>query len=243
MLCDCSLCNFTLGRTTCSRDTDGRLKKSGPRVRDEEFEALKHARHLGLPVPTAHEYSPDTRTIWMDFVEGETLESIWPDLSEDDKKSIARQLRDFISLMRADRQDHISIGNINGPARDCRRYKDYAGGPFTDEKDFNDFLLNLYPQCPHAIRESLAATMRSDHSILFTHGDLSPRNIIVRDGKIRALVDWEFAGWYPEYYEYVKFFECQTDCKDWKHFAPYIFETAYGEELVIQQAILRWQRS
>lgn len=158
-------------------------------MRDEEFEALKHARHLGLPVPTAFEYSPDTRTIWMEFVEGETLESTWPDLSEDDKKSIAQQLGHLISLMRADRQDHVSIGNINGPARDCRRYKDYTGGPFTDEKDFNDFLLNLYPQCPNTIRQSLAAMMRSDHGIHFTHGDLSPRNIIVKDEKIHALVD------------------------------------------------------
>lgn len=217
--------------------------KSGPRVRDEEFEALKYARHLGLPVPTAYEFAPDTRTIYMDFVEGETLESVWPALSEDEKKSFARQLGRLVSLMREGRQDRVLIGNIDGPARDCRRYKDYTGGPFTDERDFNAFLLNLYPQCPHAVRESLFKMMRSDHSIRFTHGDLSPRNVIVKNGEIRALVDWEFAGWYPEYYEYVKFFECKTDCRDWKNFSEYIFETAYGEELVIQQAILRWQRA
>lgn len=41
---------------------------------------------------------------------------------------------------------------------------------------------------------------------MFTHGDLSPRNIIVLNDKIVGIVDWEEAGWFPEYWEYVKFF-------------------------------------
>ena len=37
----------------------------------------------------------------------------------------------------------------------------------------------------------------------FTHGDLAPRNIMVReDGTITAIVDWDSAGWFPEYWEY-----------------------------------------
>jgi hypothetical protein len=38
----------------------------------------------------------------------------------------------------------------------------------------------------------------------FSRADLCTRNIIVRDGKIAAMVDWQFAGWYPEYWEYTK---------------------------------------
>lgn len=218
------------------------MKKSGPRVRVEEFEALKHARTLGVPVPAVHEFSSETRTILMDFVEGASLESVWPTMSESEKKSIARKLGRFISLMRSDRQAETYIGSINGPVHDCRRFGDCTGGPFTDETAFNDFILNLFAACPNPIRDSLAAKMRTDHGIRFTHGDLTPRNIIVKDGEIMGVVDWEYAGWYPEYFEYVKFFECTTDCEDWKNFAPYIFDATYGEELALQQAILRWQR-
>jgi serine/threonine protein kinase len=235
--------NASTGRTNCSRQPDGRLKKSGPRVRAEEFEDLKYARSIGLPVPAAHEFLPEEQTILMDFVEGDTLESVWPTLSESEKESIARQLGQFISSMRSGRQDEVYIGAINGPARDCRRFSDYTGGPFTDETSFNAFVCNIYKQCPKPIRDAFIASMRTDHAIRFTHGDLSPRNIIVKDGKLQAVVDWEFAGWYPEHFEYVKFFECTTDNKDWKDFAPYIFEVAYGEELVVHQAILRWQRA
>lgn len=38
----------------------------------------------------------------------------------------------------------------------------------------------------------------------FTHGDLIPSNVIVKDGKIAAVIDWETAGWFPENWEYPK---------------------------------------
>ena len=211
-------------------------------MRTGEFEALKHARSLGVPVPTALEYLPERQTIYMEYVEGDCLESVWPSMTEDEKKTVAQQLGQSLSLMRSTRQTEVLIGAIRGLARDCRRYGDYTGGPFTDIQSFNTFVLDFYTQCPQPIRDALHAKMRTDHSICFTHADLSPRNIIVKDGKIQAILDWEFSGWYPEYWEYVKIFECKTKCKDWKNYAPYIFEVAYGEELVTQQAILRWQK-
>ncbi|KAJ7266578.1 hypothetical protein C8J57DRAFT_375624 [Mycena rebaudengoi] len=42
------------------------------------------------------------------------------------------------------------------------------------------------------------------HRIVFTHGDFSPRNMMVRDDVVLALIDWENAGWYPEHWEYIK---------------------------------------
>jgi hypothetical protein len=36
---------------------------------------------------------------------------------------------------------------------------------------------------------------------LLSHGDLNPTNIFVKDGKIEAIIDWEFAGYYPWWYE------------------------------------------
>lgn len=42
------------------------------------------------------------------------------------------------------------------------------------------------------------------HPIVFTHGDLAPRNIMVNDGRIAAIVDWETAGWLPASWEYIQ---------------------------------------
>jgi aminoglycoside phosphotransferase (APT) family kinase protein len=40
---------------------------------------------------------------------------------------------------------------------------------------------------------------RSEHSV-FTHADIAPRNVMVDEQKnITGILDWESAGWYPEY--------------------------------------------
>jgi hypothetical protein len=44
--------------------------------------------------------------------------------------------------------------------------------------------------------EDLLSSM--PHKILFTHRDLSPMSVIVKEGIIVGIVDWEYAGWYPE---------------------------------------------
>ena len=69
-----------------------------------------------------------------------------------------------------------------------------------------------------------AVHLRGGHRIVFTHGDLAPRNITVQDGKIVGVVYWEDAGWYPEYWEYVKFFQrSSTSEGDWRDYADEIF--------------------
>ncbi|KAK6840103.1 hypothetical protein PG987_005969 [Apiospora arundinis] len=37
---------------------------------------------------------------------------------------------------------------------------------------------------------------------VFTHGDLNPSNIFVRGDEVVGIIDWETAGWYPDYWEY-----------------------------------------
>ncbi|KAJ5172216.1 hypothetical protein N7492_004809 [Penicillium capsulatum] len=44
---------------------------------------------------------------------------------------------------------------------------------------------------------------QSGQDYVFCHNDLSPSNIIVNPEtlKINAIVDWEYAGFYPAYFE------------------------------------------
>lgn len=42
------------------------------------------------------------------------------------------------------------------------------------------------------------------YDIKFTHGDLGVQSILIRNGRVAAIVDWECAVWYPEYWEYTK---------------------------------------
>ena len=181
--------------------------------------------------------------ILMDYIDGDCLEDVWQAMSDEKKKDIAQQLRPMSSKMRLARQRQFPIGACEGIVYDCRRYSTYTGGPFKTEAEFNEFILDLYKGTPHLIRNALAQSLRVDHDIVFTHGDITPQNIIVKDGSVQALIDWEFAGWYPEHWEYLEFFECATTtaCRDWKNYAEYIFEDQHPNELVAYQALIRWQ--
>jgi len=112
---------------------------------------------------------------------------------------------------------------------------------------FNRYFLDSFVEgTPKAIRLSLADKMRSNHRFAFTHGDLGPQSILVRvdgtDVEVVGLVDWAFGGWYPEYWEYIKFFETQTQHADWYDYSGIIFEAGYMEELFLHQAVVRCQK-
>lgn len=50
--------------------------------------------------------------------------------------------------------------------------------------------------------------LRNDYPVYFSHADLNLSNIMVSGLKgahyISGIIDWEQAGWYPEYWEHCK---------------------------------------
>ncbi|KZF26914.1 kinase-like protein [Xylona heveae TC161] len=226
---------------------DNTVIKKGRRINLDEQSALDLAANLHLPVPRVYEARSDPSdgeaSIRMDFIPGENLESVWPSMTAEVKDEICQQLREILTTMRSVPWTNGLIGSCSGEtAQDCRQYTDYRGGPFLDEASFNSFYFDLVKTIPDPIRDALSQQLRSDHRIVFSHGDLSQHNILVKDGQITGLLDWEYAGWYPEYWDYIKFFERPCKNRDWKNYARRIFPQSYDTELAYHQAILRWQR-
>jgi len=127
--------------------------------------------------------------------------------------------------------------------RDSRVYFTYHAPACRDEHAFNEYLLSsLEAPTPPLVRGALSRGLRTDHRIVLSHCDLAPRNIIVQEVKITGLVDWEDSGWYPEYWEYVKFFQ-RPSTHDWKRYAEHIFPEFYHDELIQHVAMSRWQSS
>lgn len=147
--------------------------------------------------------------ISMEFVEGETLEEAWPSMVDQDKKNVLAQLKDFMY------QVHQVEGEFIGSV-DKSVYKDqlfsnreHDYGPFQDEDAFCKGIAQSPRACDANSFTQIAINMvnsipKSEHVVL-THGDFVPRNILVRNGgNVAAIVDWEMAGFYPEYWEYAK---------------------------------------
>jgi aminoglycoside phosphotransferase (APT) family kinase protein len=226
--------------------SDDTVVKSGKRIAIGEAEALKVAALAGIPAPRFLEAktSPDGRSIRMSYVHGESLDTLWPSMTVDQKKDIASQLRIIIEQMRSVAPPANLIGACDGTEiRDTRVHFTYHSPPCQDEKAFNDYLsAALGEHTPPLVREAFTRRLRTNHWVVLTHCDLAPRNILVQDGKIQGLVDWEDSGWYPEYWEYVKFFQRPAD-KDWKLYAQEIFPELYHEELVTFIAMSRFQNT
>lgn len=91
------------------------------------------------------------------------------------------------------------------PANDQRKFGFATGGPFRSEHDFNEWqLAQVRAKAPASRRDIYAGLHVEDHRIVFAYGDLAPHNIIVKDGHVNAIIDWEFTGWYPEHWDYGK---------------------------------------
>ncbi|OOO05212.1 aminoglycoside phosphotransferase [Aspergillus oryzae] len=181
----------------------------------------------------------DVVQITMDFVEGDTLEKVWKDFTYDQKEVLAGDLKRCVSELRKLKGEKIAALN-DGKVRvlSSSRYVQ-EGGPFESREEFNQFLeLIGVDTMLHASQDDILDTMPyaslDDNSsssgysskkedapqgceeFVFSHGDILPRNILVNDqGMVTALVDWEFAGYLPLYWEYSR---ASRESKDWKEF-------------------------
>ncbi|KAF1960775.1 hypothetical protein CC80DRAFT_580502 [Byssothecium circinans] len=103
------------------------------------------------------------------------------------------------------RPDNMIASVTGGPAVDQRSMGPIKGGPFKSEKEFNDWQLDqLIPGIPLCNRDMYHALHKADHAIVFSHGDLGFHNVLVQNGHVAAIIDWESAGWMPEHWDYCK---------------------------------------
>ncbi|KAM3472486.1 hypothetical protein MY8738_008857 [Beauveria namnaoensis] len=126
-------------------------------------------------------------------------------ISDADYQRIQLQLQAYVSQIRDIPQTvnpDFAICDTRGEACRDPRIRDFTPiGPFKDEAAFSQKL--RFPDDPS----------RRGHKIVFTHADLNPRNIIVNQVKdatgtlhweVSGIVDWEAAGYYPEYWDCTK---------------------------------------
>lgn len=160
--------------------------------------------------------------IAMSVLPGSMLRDVWSTMNNDDKTSILDNLAAILTQLRCIQiPTDAMIGQVFdglGLAADVRGSGAEFGGPFLTESDLNEWLISLiHPESREifgsfyveTIRNSLAALCT--HRLRFAHGDLGMHNIMVKDGKITGIIDWEYAGWYPEYWEYVKMVQFSRD--------------------------------
>lgn len=190
--------------------------------------------------------------IIMERIKGDRLDSIWTVLDYTQKRAIALQIKANLTELRKLRSPdgYCSLG--------CKALRDhlfYTGyedeslgleGPFKTETELNDALVKKYLSSGYLPAGKADYYRRSFPSVLtghpptFTHGDLQRKNIIVnRKDYAITIIDWEFAGWYPSYWEYSRaIFACGHFDDDWSEWVDFCLDVYRNEWAWMQMLML-----
>ncbi|KAJ3006767.1 hypothetical protein NUW54_g3813 [Trametes sanguinea] len=230
-----------------------------------EAEALAFvAAHTSIPVPRIHCYwfDGDQGSVVIDYMEGEMLQRVWRSISEAQRLTVMRKIATFVDELRAIPQprpiDDANLpptGWIGSPLG--HSFCDFAItqcttllGPFPSERAFWDYRLSIYEQFSEGHPPDLARiadlrrSMPCDHPIVFTHGDINRRNVLVRvhgegpdDIEITAVLDWEQAGWRPIYWESLKWTFEDGHTPGWGDFGRKEIAGQYSSDVELDYAL------
>ncbi len=228
----------------------------------DEISNLQYLNSLSLDIPIPQHLgtlkSGERTYFFMSRAPGQTLEKLWPTLTTLHKASIQEQLAKILSSLRSipppnpgEENGAQCIGSfVSGTCRDVRRISRHCETPIHAETAFNEFLCRHQGRTRTAWIKMIQSSMRADHKIVPTHGDLHPRNIMVAwygdprtTIKVTGLIDWQVSGWYPEYWEYVKALSTITPrdpVADWCDYLPTNTIGCWPVEFSLDLLISRW---
>jgi aminoglycoside phosphotransferase len=225
------------------------VAKCGPTLETlEEAANMQFIRQLtSIPVPEIVRVHAQGREayIFMSYIPGSTLQDIWPTLGTEERHNITDQLKTCMDELRAvpppspcyfgSLETHICIDRRQFTRLNIGRNK-----RISSEAEFNTFIMtDLWHTYPPEYCNMVLSMMRQDHRVVLTHGDLHPRNIMVKDMVVTGIIDWECAGWYPEYWEYVKALTSVGPVVDWWRYISTIIDPYYSEWAIDRQFVMR----
>ncbi|KAJ5109907.1 hypothetical protein N7532_002552 [Penicillium argentinense] len=234
----------SLGSRTIIRYENNLVVKSGD-IRAHEAQTLQFiAAKTTIPVPKVHNIHYEdgkVMAIVMDYIPGKRLDEAWDTLDSHQKLSIANELHSYLSQLRKLKGDYI--GAIGRGQAIIGQISSLEGGPFDSEQQFNEFILgDIVKSAPKILRHYAKYALMDNHDIVFTHSDLSPRNILVDGGRVTAIIDWEYAGWYPEHWEYIQALRQLKPMPDWPDYLSRILPPRFEREYIGMSFLSRLMR-
>jgi aminoglycoside phosphotransferase (APT) family kinase protein len=197
-------------------------------------------RLTSIPAPRAIDVleTPRFSYLLMTCVPGRPIGRMLDTMTDEQIKQVVLDLKGYVSELREipNKARKFQICNSNGGGILDWRIPDSQREElrFRTEAEFNKYLTDPFWD---DIRRQAAISHDVRHDIVFTHGDLNPRNILAENGKITGIVDWENAGWFPEYWEYTKAHYSVRSVIRWlADVVDRVFE-GYRNELVVENML------
>ncbi|KAI1001857.1 hypothetical protein K3495_g6343 [Podosphaera aphanis] len=183
--------------------------------------SIPASKALGMVIVGEYTY------LFMSYVKGVTLDKVWDELKEGQKEHIQTQLDDILVKLRGlPRPEGCPLGGVMGEGcKDVRRTAErISQTPIHSVAEFEDFVFSnpLFGSSIWINHLRQMTPKEITGEVVFTHGDFRAANIKVElDGdknyQISGIIDWEGAGFYPWYWEFLKALNILHDCEksDW----------------------------
>jgi aminoglycoside phosphotransferase (APT) family kinase protein len=157
---------------------------------------------------------------FMSYLPSTTLNEVWTSLNSAQNTYISDRLDTILLELRSiPYSEGTPSGGVGGEGcKDIRRHLRHSSTLIMTRSQFDDFLSNRSTPGGDVFRERLrrlspstddSGTSNLAPRVVFTHGNLAPDNIVVEATDsgyaITGLLDWEYSGFYPEWYESVRF--------------------------------------
>lgn len=187
----------------------------------------------------------------MERIQGDELPKTWKTLSESDRDTVLGQLRHMIQELRSLPPPDMEVKScVGGSLYDSRiPHAKPRFGPFPTIQDFHRWLrdgfrLEAYPDRKgekdyEDIQAMIAKQDAPWPAPVFTHGDLNAFNILLRGTQVVGIIDWEFAGWYPFYWEYTAAWYGNRTRQWWQGILDSFLDT-HAEELKVEILRQKW---
>ncbi|KAE8144794.1 kinase-like domain-containing protein [Aspergillus avenaceus] len=155
-------------------------------------------------------------TLIMTQVRGAPLNQVIDRLSYQELEQLSASLKTAIHQIR------------RIPNQTSFRFANTLGGPLYDHR--LETSTSTIPYLSHPYRS------------FFSHADLNSRNILISRGRLAGIVDWECAGFFPEYWEYTKaIYGIISNRESLESIIRHAFDEDYEEELKVERVL--WNAS
>ena len=173
------------------------------------------AETLGLPVPRVHRtFTADVpgaeegelmeaQFIVMDYIPGPTVKECWNSLEVDQRQSVAGQVASMIEKMQSTalKLPPGPVGWTGSQKFVGPWFTEDGTGPFASLQGLEDWCnhkIDVGVQYEHLEQDAPRFKFRS---LVLTHQDIAPQNLVLdAQGKV-WMIDWAFAGIYPPGFE------------------------------------------
>lgn len=207
------------------RDMDDTTEYTMLQYLEKHLPDIPAPRPLGM-VTFGERYS----LLFMTLMPGTTLETVWPTLDHSLKCSVQAQLDCIFTCLRSFRPSgsKLPLGGVAGEGcKDLRRHVRSRKEPIWTVEEFDDWQFSN----PHFGSSIYIESLRRlspplPQEIVLSHNDLRPDNIMVdlEKGQCRVtgIIDWQYSGFYPTYYESTKVMNSITpnEKSDWFAYIP-----------------------